>query len=116
MKLFNSYPKKIKTNKVHIDEPQAAVYLKKIISKQLLTTCHSPKSLVVFCIGTDRSTGDALGPLVGSELNSFKLTKKIKVYGTLDNPIHATNIKTKIKEIKYKHKKAVIIAVDAGLG
>lgn len=74
-----------------------------------------PRSVIVACIGTDRSTGDSLGPLVGTFL-SEKSNSPFIVYGTLDDPIHAVNLQEKLQEIKNKHHGAFIIAVDACLG
>lgn len=73
------------------------------------------RPIVFVCIGTDRSTGDALGPLVGEKLK-FSPRTNIYVYGNLENPVHAKNIKDVLKEIKIKHKKPYIIAIDACLG
>lgn len=73
---------------------------------------HRP--VVVVCIGTDRSTGDSLGPLVGTRLVSGGV--KSPVYGTLDEPVHAANLKEVIDEINKKHRQPFIIAVDACLG
>ena len=71
--------------------------------------------VVIVCIGTDRSTGDCLGPLVGSKLASSPEHRFI-VYGTLDDPVHASNLNHKLDEIALKHPRALIIAVDACLG
>ena len=50
------------------------------------------KAGVIFlCIGTDRSTGDSLGPLGGHKLRKCRL-KKAAVIGTLDKPVHAMNL------------------------
>lgn len=70
---------------------------------------------VLLAIGTDRSTGDSLGPLVGSRINE-QAPGLIPVYGTLDQPVHAVNLKAKIKEIKDTFPYPLIIAVDACLG
>ncbi len=71
--------------------------------------------IVILCIGTDRSTGDCLGPLVGHKLRLIKY-KQITVYGTLDDPVHAKNLCNVIDEIKRKHFRPFIIAIDACLG
>ena len=47
--------------------------------------------LVLLCIGSDRSTGDSLGPLVGHKL-SKALAGKLTIYGTLKSPVHAVNL------------------------
>ena len=67
-------------------------------------------NVVFFCIGSDRSTGDSLGPLVGSFLKDKGYSN---VMGTLDEPIHAQNLEDKINEIP-KNKKVIVI--DASLG
>lgn len=73
------------------------------------------QDIVVMCIGTDRSTGDALGPLVGS-LFSMTNPTNLKVYGTLHKPIHAVNLNSYVEYINHKHKKPFILAIDASLG
>lgn len=72
-------------------------------------------SYIVACIGTDRSTGDSLGPLTGSLLQRRKL-HKLQVYGTLHDPLHALNLHDYLNEIKQKYRNPFIIAVDASLG
>ncbi len=73
------------------------------------------KPLIVVCIGTDRSTGDCLGPLIGSKLSEIE-QDFYHVYGTLDDPVHGTNLEEKLKEINSLYKDPLIIAVDACLG
>jgi len=78
---------------------------------------HKPydDDLVILCIGTDRSTGDALGPLVGSKLKA-NAEPLLHVYGTLEDPVHAINLSEKIGHIESVHPRATIIAIDACLG
>ncbi|MFZ5354577.1 MAG: spore protease YyaC [Bacillota bacterium] len=64
------------------------------------------------CIGTDRSTGDSFGPLVGYMMSRF--AKDYKVYGTLKDPVHAKNLDTILAEIDYSRE--LVVAVDASLG
>lgn len=73
------------------------------------------RPIVFVCIGTDRSTGDSLGPLVGTFLEEKTMTT-FHVYGTLEDPIHAMNLEEKMTEIKRKHFNATIIGIDACLG
>ena len=61
--------------------------------------------IVFFCIGTDRSTGDSLGPLVGSFL---KKNGYSNVIGTLEDTVNADNIEQKIREIP-RGKSVVVI-------
>ncbi|WP_027308702.1 spore protease YyaC [Caloramator sp. ALD01] len=74
------------------------------------------KNLVILCIGTDRSTGDCLGPLVGYKLNKLSLNKKVDIYGTLNNPVHAKNLDENINFIYNTIKNPFILAIDASLG
>jgi putative sporulation protein YyaC len=74
-----------------------------------------PREYIVVFIGTDRSTGDALGPLAGTFLSEMQ-PKHVTIYGTLHEPVHATNLKAYVKHIKANHKWPFIIAVDACLG
>ncbi len=87
------------------------------ISNKLLNNIPTKLSgaIVIVCIGTDRSTGDSLGPLVGTFL-SEKINNRFYVYGTLEEPIHAVNLHERIDYIKQNHPNAFIIAVDACLG
>ncbi|MBO1582080.1 spore protease YyaC [Bacillus sp. XF8] len=88
-----------------------------IISDFLLS--HIPlspnTSLILICIGTDRSTGDALGPLVGSKLEQMNI-QNLHVFGTLDEPIHALNLEDNIQNIQTSFPDSFIIAIDACLG
>jgi putative sporulation protein YyaC len=73
------------------------------------------KSMVLVCIGTDRLTGDSLGPLIGYKLDDIKY-KNVFVYGTLENPVHAKNLDEVLRVIKSKYNTPFIIAIDACLG
>lgn len=66
------------------------------------------------CIGTDRATGDCLGPLVGSRLGD--LLSKACIYGTLEKPAHAVNLSDTLDEIARDLPQAIIVAIDACLG
>jgi putative sporulation protein YyaC len=72
------------------------------------------REVVVICIGSDRSTGDSLGPLTGSKLQS--LHRYPHVYGTLDEPVHATNLAETLDRLKRQYESPFLIAVDACLG
>jgi putative sporulation protein YyaC len=76
---------------------------------------HDRGSIIVLCIGTDRSTGDCLGPLVGYKLSAMNSSRYL-VYGTLDRPVHAKNLKETLEKIRSCYSNPFIIAVDASLG
>ncbi len=71
--------------------------------------------LVFLCIGSDRATGDSLGPIIGYKLKQHRLSSAY-VYGTLENPVHAKNLGEVIREIHDTFEQPFIIAIDASLG
>jgi len=73
------------------------------------------RSVVFLCIGTDRSTGDSLGTLIGYKLSGLK-TRNVHVYGTLENPVHARNLDEVMKRVEADCHKPFVIAIDACLG
>lgn len=73
------------------------------------------KTIVFVCIGTDRSTGDSLGPLIGYKVSTLKYNN-IYVYGNLESPVHAKNLDETMKRIYVQNKKPFVIAIDACLG
>lgn len=74
----------------------------------------SNRETVIICIGSDRATGDSLGPIVGHLLAMHQ--KNFHLYGTLENPVHAKNLEAALEFIRTNHKNPIIIAVDASLG
>lgn len=73
------------------------------------------RTVVILCIGTDRVTGDSLGPLVGYKLSKRRLNF-VKVYGTLSNPVHALNLEEVTNEIYSSYQNPLVVAIDASLG
>ncbi|WP_100405872.1 spore protease YyaC [Bacillus solitudinis] len=107
------FGKKQVSLRVHIEEDRAVEKLVEQL-KQMIEIYHR-REFVIICIGTDRSTGDSLGPLVGSKLESANL-KRFHVYGTLESPVHAVNLTDRLQEIHGNHPRRFIIAIDACLG
>jgi putative sporulation protein YyaC len=89
--------------------------LRDIISQYIFPIVKCSRPIVVLCIGTDRSTGDSLGPLVGNKLK-FLVRNRIHIYGSLECPVHAKNLCEIIDEINYTYTNPYIIAIDACLG
>lgn len=71
--------------------------------------------IVFLCIGTDRSTGDSLGPLIGYKLKE-RGVKNARVMGTLDHPVHAMNLEACMERLAKKFPNALVVAVDASVG
>lgn len=75
-----------------------------------LAALHPAERITFLCIGTDRSTGDALGPLTGSKLTEYGFPN---VVGTLPDPCDANNLVDRLAAIGPDQ---YIVAVDACLG
>ncbi|MCA0972320.1 spore protease YyaC [Halobacillus litoralis] len=97
--------------RVHIDEE----LMSDLLSSHLNDWLPPSKEIVIACIGTDRSTGDSFGPLVGSMLKDQNLGT-FHVYGTLEDPLHALNLKERVETMNKEHPNPYILAVDACLG
>ncbi|MDR2090356.1 MAG: spore protease YyaC [Clostridiales bacterium] len=70
---------------------------------------------VVMCIGSDRVSGDLLGPAVGRKLiEEYNL--RAYVYGTTGRNINGANIDFYDGFIREIHKESKVVAVDACLG
>lgn len=72
------------------------------------------KRPIVLCIGSDRVTGDCLGPIVGQIL--VEKNADVIVYGTLISPVTALNLKDAIAQIKSAHQDKKILAIDSSVG
>lgn len=73
------------------------------------------KGVVFLCIGTDRSTGDSLGPLIGYKLRKMEVSST-SVFGTLDQPVHAMNLEDYVRVITSCYHDCLVVAVDASVG
>jgi putative sporulation protein YyaC len=102
-------------SRTHIDQNLAAQLFQTDLNRFLSQLYDPSFKLIILCIGTDRSTGDSLGPLVGSKLADLNIDPAM-VYGTLDFPVHAVNLHQTITQIQSQYQKPFIIAVDACLG
>lgn len=103
-------------SRVHIEHPAAISIFQSNLDLFITQLYDQTSQLIILCIGTDRSTGDSLGPLVGSKLKSMGSMADVPIYGTLDEPVHAVNLPETIKEITDNYSNSFIIAVDACLG
>lgn len=73
------------------------------------------EGVVFLCIGTDRSTGDSLGPLIGYKLWEQRV-RQVPVVGTLERPVHAMNLEQSLARIHAHYPNHLIVAVDASVG
>ena len=70
------------------------------------------REAVVLAVGSDRVTGDCLGPLVGHMLAGSGAA----VYGTLTAPVTALSVTETYETIKKRHPGAAVDAVDSAVG
>ena len=99
--------------KAHVDDYPATSRLEARLAALLAGAGQRP--VIILCIGTDRSTGDSLGPLIGTHLLKFSLPH-LQVWGTLDEPVHAANLEETLNLLAQRFQNPFVIAVDACLG
>ena len=80
------------------------------LASAILRLWPEGRRLQVACIGTDRSTGDAFGPLVGTALQAAG----VDAHGTLDDPIGSSSLSQRV--LAMRDGSAFLLAVDATLG
>lgn len=102
--------------RVRVVDPNAADLLARIVESELAQLGGLRSRATVVCIGTDRSTGDALGPLVGTLLAQEPPMGDVSVLGTLSHPVHAGNLDEIAASIARQHREGPVVAVDACLG
>lgn len=71
------------------------------------------EDISIVCIGTDRSTGDSFGPLIGHMLSKLTLYD-FRLFGTFSDPVHALTLPQTLEKINTR--KTLVIAVDACVG
>ncbi|WP_248926947.1 spore protease YyaC [Paenibacillus hamazuiensis] len=102
-------------HKHYLDKKSVAYFSEALVKHFLKNPAYA--GIAVVCIGTNRYNGDSLGPMVGSRLaERFENHRQVRVYGTLDSPVHALNLQKAVAAIAEAHKRSYIIAVDACLG
>ncbi|WP_217915211.1 spore protease YyaC [Miltoncostaea marina] len=100
---------------VRHDDPAAVATLSLAVERELDALGAARRPVVVACIGTDRSTGDALGPLVGQRLLRLGFPADA-VVGTLAEPLHALNLAERVRPVLGRRDRPLVVAVDAALG
>ena len=114
MGLTFGFGKRKEPLKISYLDPDSGPMMTRYLAKHLKTVSHD-REIIFFCIGTDRSTGDALGPLVGTNLCKQNLPRE-RIFGTLDHPVHAINLQEQLEKANSLYENPFIVAVDACLG
>jgi len=118
--------------RVSSEETAAALRLAEWLGRQFAVGLRRNHSrLVLLCIGTDRSTGDSLGPLVSFFLGHAGLcqghsvilegegpvpVRRLLIRGTLSDPVHAGNLAQVTADLARTGEGSFVVAVDACLG
>lgn len=100
---------------IDVHHPTAYIKIKNYLLTELEPILKNNRPIIFICIGTDRSTGDSLGPLVGYKLK-YLSRNNIYIYGTLENPIHSKNLIEILNKINLNFNNPYIIAIDSCLG
>ena len=107
--------RKRKISYINASHPAASEILARRFLRCLHRVSAGRKDLIFLCIGSDRITGDSLGPLIGHQLAPYR-KPGFFVYGTLDDPVHALNLTDRLRLIQRRHPEGLIVAIDASLG
>lgn len=95
-------------------EPYGLESFSECLADFFLCSLKKGQALVFLCIGSDRITGDSLGPIIGHLLK--KSGCRAFIYGDLSSPVHAGNLVQTMNRIRFIHGNAFIIAIDASVG
>lgn len=109
---MNTIPSSVLPYSIHHESKNAIWHLSTLFLEHI--PFHHER-LIFCCIGSDRCTGDTLGPLTGSFL-SKSISFPYEIVGTLENPLHALNLDSILQELHHHTTKPFIIAIDACLG
>lgn len=96
-------------------EPLAYIKICNHLFSELRPIILENRPIIFICVGSDRSTGDSLGPLIGYKLKHI-CKSNIHIYGSLESPIHAKNLSDILDKINSVFKHPYIIAIDSCLG
>lgn len=101
--------------RIHMEDPAGPAAIAAAVRSVGTDLIRGTDALILLCVGTDRSIGDALGPLVGSLLEEQR-PWPFRVLGTLDRPVHAGNLAETATALQREHRHPLVVAVDACLG
>lgn len=100
--------------KIDCTDPTAALQLSDRL-REWMRHLAPDRRIVIVCLGTDRSTGDSLGPLTGTTLLKHR-SPSFELYGTLEEPVHAMNLQETLDQIRVRFRNPFMIGIDACLG
>lgn len=77
---------------------------------------HAKYAPVIICVGSDKISGDSLGPITGSMLIKKLALPQIFVLGSLESTVTAKEVNYLNTFVKQTYKKRLIICVDSAVG
>lgn len=95
----------------HYQEADAVTVLAEALERVIY---ESAAEAIFFCIGSDRHLLDSFGPLTGSMIE--EQVPEAIVYGTLDEPLQARNLPSRILAARKENPDKIEIAIDASMG
>lgn len=81
--------------------------------KNLIRARYAP---VIVCVGSDKISGDSLGPITGSMLTKKLALPQIFVLGTLESTVTAKEVNYINNFVRRTFKNRLIICVDSAVG
>ena len=90
--------------------PKAPAQMGRILTDMVTQKILPHQEIVILCIGSDRSTGDSLGPIIGHQFRNF-ISPGIYLLGDLNQPVHAANLNYCIKSMQKTFDNPFIIAM-----
>lgn len=73
------------------NNPKAPAQIGHILTNMVNDIILPNQEIIILCIGSDRSTGDSLGPVIGHKFKDF-ISPGLYLLGDLSQPIHAANL------------------------
>src|SRR5690625_6103595 len=102
--------KRTALKKEHLRMLHTDPYLFETMSEKIVSWFPTiPREYVVVCVGTDRSTGDSLGPPTGTFF-SEKRPRHMTIYGTIHKTLHATQLESYVMHMKEKQRTPSIMS------
>lgn len=110
----NLSDKILKRNYYFFPDKKSHIPFSHLLQQQILQSKKAEETLILLCIGTDKITGDCLGPLVGTKLRERNCSYPL--YGTLKNPVHAVNLASVLSELRLIYPASFFLVIDAAVG
>ena len=85
--------------------PKAPAQMGRLLTDMVTQKILPHQEIVILCIGSDRSTGDSLGPIIGHQFRNF-ISPGIYLLGDLNQPVHADkicNMETELEKKKVEY-------------